>query len=231
VKATELIVIILAVALWIPSGCTTEQAASSVICQPSQLVRCNSCPKTGPCANAVCQGWLQCSANGTKFVGTCSECAPDDPDDDSCVSLQTCCAESSLPSSEQDACGTVVMANDADSCFALLNQYLGAGSCGGVTDPPPPPPEGGVVSKACTALAPCCDAPYNTAQAAAACGALVTAANDTACADAEQLYCTHPDSGIDAPADVEKSDVVSADVQPSDAECMAEDGVCEAGVD
>jgi hypothetical protein len=231
VRLSELFVIAATVAFLFPSACTTEQAASSIICQPSQLVRCNSCPKTGQCANTVCQGWLQCSANGTKFVGTCSDCAPVDTDDDSCVSLETCCGESSLPTSEQAACSSVVAANDADSCFALLNQYLGDDSCGGVTDPPPPPPEGGVVSGACAALAPCCDAPYNTAQAAAACGDLVSAGNDTACADAEQLYCTRPDAGVDAPADVVKSDVVSADVQPVDAECTAEADVCESGVD
>jgi hypothetical protein len=231
VRLSELFVILGAVAFLIPSGCTTEQAASSVICQPSQLVRCNSCPMTGQCASTVCEGWLQCSADGTKFVGTCSDCAPDDPDDDSCVSLQTCCAESSLPGSEKGSCEAVVTANDADTCFALLNQYLGNDSCGGVTDPPPPPPEGGVVSKACTALASCCDAAYNSAQAAASCGALVSEANDTACADAEQLYCTRPDAGVDAPADVAKSDVVVADVQPPDAECTAEGGVCESGVD
>jgi hypothetical protein len=186
-----------AIAAVIP-GCTTDQEASNVICQPSQLVRCNSCEQVGQCAGNVCRGWLQCSKDGTAFVGECTDCAPNDPSADSCASLQTCCSQSSLPTSEESTCSSVVTNNDEDDCYALLNQYLDAKSCGGVSNPVPPTPDGGVISAACTSLAPCCSSPMNSTQAAGACSALVSMGNANACQDAFQLYCgtpTRPDAG------------------------------------
>jgi hypothetical protein len=239
--AFGLLFIVGVIATWTLSGCTTEQAASNVLCQPSQLVRCNDCPMTGQCADTVCRGWLQCSSDGTKFEGTCSECAPDDTNDDSCASLQTCCAQSTLPASEQSSCAGTVMQNDADTCYALLNQYLGSKSCGGVTDPPPPPPARSTVSGACATLAPCCDAAYNSSQAAGACSVLVSGANDTACADAHHLYCTRPsttqpgtdaggpgtEAGVDATADGPMVD--GGDAEVPDAECMSDGELCDGG--
>jgi hypothetical protein len=173
-------------------GCSSNQEPSSVICEPSQLVRCNSCPQTGQCSGAVCRGWLQCSSDGTSFEGACSNCEPDDPSEDSCASLQTCCQQSTLSSNEKSTCAGIVMENDEDDCYALLNQYLDSKSCGGVSNPPPPPPDGGSVTGACSNLAPCCEEPGNSPSAAGACSQLVSSNNDTACADATGLYCSSP---------------------------------------
>lgn len=57
---------------------TELQPPSNEICQPSQLVRCNDCPKPDPNDPRVWRGWIQCSADGSSFVGTCGQCAPDD---------------------------------------------------------------------------------------------------------------------------------------------------------
>lgn len=141
------------------------------------------------------------------------------------------------------------MANAADNCYALLNQYLGSRSCGGVADPPPPPPEGGVVSGACAALAPCCDAAGHSPEAEAACSALVSTADDTACADARYLYCSHPrseagadtgvghpgpdasaDAYVDAGGDGSTSDVFfgwDGDADFAESGCTADADACD----
>jgi hypothetical protein len=246
-----------ALLVWILPGCSSSPAASPVLCQPSQLVRCNSCPMTGQCADTVCRGWLQCSADGTEFEGSCSECAPDDTNADSCASLQTCCAQSSLPGSERATCAGVVMANEADNCYALLNQYLDDHSCGGVANPPPPPPpDGGAITGACASLAPCCASGGNSTEAAGACSSLVSAGNNTACADATHLYCTHPgadgggcvgsscrdgqvkeasmDGGIDVtePGDTSTNDVMTGDAGDGgfgDSGCAEDADSCDSG--
>ena len=208
----SLLLVVCTMGVWLLPGCTTDQEASSVLCPPMQLVRCNSCPATcSSNSGSVCRGWLQCSSDGTAFVGKCSDCAaaPADEADDSCASLNTCCARSSLPASDQATCSDTVTANDADTCYALLNQYLSAQACGSAEDggedsgiknpPPPPPPDSSVpVAEACNKLAPCCDAAGHTAEQSGACSSLVSQANDTACADATQLYCSKPTKGKDA---------------------------------
>jgi hypothetical protein len=232
---------------WFLPGCTTDQEASNVLCQPSQLVRCNSCPQTGKCAGESCRGWLQCSTDGTSFVGTCSECEPDDTDADSCVSLQTCCTQSSLPTSEQSTCNSVVQSNDEDNCYTLLDQYLSAHSCGGVSNPVPPS-EGGITGS-CATLAPCCAASGHSAQAAGACSALVTMDNESACADATNFYCGTSDGGCndgssgcgdsmppDGPLDEAMSDVIlsedGGDAEPTDSGlCGDSDFFCDAPFD
>jgi hypothetical protein len=46
------------------------EADATMICVPSQRVRCNNCP-------AGERGWAQCSKDGTT-IGTCSDCAGED---------------------------------------------------------------------------------------------------------------------------------------------------------
>jgi hypothetical protein len=62
-------------------ACNSQPAASDVICQPSQLVRCNNCDKP-PDDPRVYRGWITCSSDGTSFVGTCMDCEPDGTGDD-----------------------------------------------------------------------------------------------------------------------------------------------------
>jgi hypothetical protein len=60
--------------LWL-YGCVVTEP-SNILCTPSQKVRCNQCPETN---GEVTLGWMQCSADGTKF-GPCLECGVDPQD-------------------------------------------------------------------------------------------------------------------------------------------------------
>jgi hypothetical protein len=124
-----------------------------------------------------------------------------------------------LPTAEQSTCSTVIMNNDEDDCFALLDQYLDTKVCGGVSNPAPTPEsyDGGMtVSAACTTLAPCCATAWHTAQEQGACSALVTGGDPTACADSLHFYCSRPvtDAGC-SPGNGKCTDsMLSPDVSP-----------------
>ena len=61
------------------TGCTVTNQATDKICQPKQKSRCNDCPKSDPNDTRVYIGWNTCSDDGTEYVGSCSECAPEHP--------------------------------------------------------------------------------------------------------------------------------------------------------
>lgn len=61
------------------------------------------------------------------------------------MSLQTCCSGAGFPASDKSQCADTVTANDASSCYSLLNEYLQANACSNVSLP-----EGGAPGDATT---------------------------------------------------------------------------------
>jgi hypothetical protein len=49
---------------------------SGEVCTPGQKVRCNDC-SVPPGDTRIWTGWIQCSADGTSFIGGCVDCAPE----------------------------------------------------------------------------------------------------------------------------------------------------------
>jgi hypothetical protein len=81
-------------------ACRVAPAASNLICQPSQLVRCNDCSQP-PTGSTVYRGWAQCSADGTT-IGACNQCAPDNGSSDQSDTVT--CKQSTTACDSTSAC-------------------------------------------------------------------------------------------------------------------------------
>jgi hypothetical protein len=162
------------------AGACSSKQQDAPLCQPSQRVRCNDCPSTGACAGVVCSGWIQCSADGTAFVGSCSECAPPAstsgpdtgaPPTAACASLSACCQTPGYPAKVVTACNALAASGSLSACAASLDLY-----CLGASD-------GGCEGAACGPT---------DAQAPDA------SARDSTVVDSEAREASPPDAGIDA---------------------------------